>query len=215
MDDEAAFRSLFHATYEDLLRFVERRVPLLAAEDVVAEVFLVAWRRLSDVRNAPDGARAWLFAVAQRILANQRRGDARRLSLQVRIGQQAPPATTGEDHGAAVAARLDLAQAWSRLSPGDQEVLTLTGLDHLTGPQAAQVLGISPAAFSLRLMRARRRLRVHLDRAAPAAHRADCDAARSRSDLAESGSDPVQFHAEPDEAGRSLAARRPPPLQEP
>lgn len=165
VDDEAVFRGVFEATYEDLLRFVERRVHPLAAEDVVAEVFLVAWRRLPAVPAAPDEARAWLFAVAQRTMANQRRGDARRVSLQVRIGRQAPPETIGEDHSAAVAARLDLAQAWSRLSPGDREVLTLTGLDGLTGPQAAQVLGISPTAFSLRLLRARRRLRLHLDRA--------------------------------------------------
>jgi RNA polymerase sigma-70 factor, ECF subfamily len=86
VDDEARFRSVFEATFEDLLRFVERRVNPLAAEDVVAEVFLIAWRRLSDVPAAPEEARAWLFAVAQRSLANQRRGDARRRSLQVRVG---------------------------------------------------------------------------------------------------------------------------------
>jgi RNA polymerase sigma-70 factor, ECF subfamily len=165
-----------------------------AAEDVVAEVFLVAWRRLPDVPAAPEEARAWLFAVAQRTLANQRRGDARRLSLQVRVGQQTPPQTIGDDHSAAVAARVDLAHAWSRLSPGDQEVLTLTGLDHLTGPQAAQVLGISPTAFSLRLLRARRRLRLHLNRVTPHAHRA---------------------HPDSDEDSRSLTSRRPPrPLEE-
>jgi DNA-directed RNA polymerase specialized sigma24 family protein len=56
VDDEAVFRSAFEATDEDLLRFVERRVPPPAAEDVVAEVFLVAWRRLSDVPAAPEEA---------------------------------------------------------------------------------------------------------------------------------------------------------------
>jgi RNA polymerase sigma-70 factor, ECF subfamily len=193
VDDEAVFRSVFEATYEDLLRFVERRVPPLAAEDVVAEVFLVAWRRLSDVPAVPEEARAWLFAVAQRSLANQRRGDARRLSLQVRIGQQAPAETISEDHSAAVAARVDLAHAWSRLSPGDQEVLTLTGLDQLTGPQAAQVLGISPTAFSLRLLRARRRLRLHLDRAGSRARRT---------------------HSDGDADTRGLTSQRPPQPQE-
>jgi RNA polymerase sigma-70 factor (ECF subfamily) len=181
--------SVFEATFEDLLRFVERCVHPLAAEDVVAEVFLIAWRRLSDVPAAPEEARAWLFAVAQRSLANQRRGDARRLSLQVRIGQQAPHETASEDHSAAVAARVDLAHAWSRLSPGDQEVLTLTSLDQLTGQQAAQVLGISPTAFSLRLLRARRRLRRHLKRATPDVHRA---------------------HSDSDDDSRSLASQRPP-----
>ena len=73
-----------------------------------------------------------------------------------------------------VAARVDLVRAWQRLSPEDQQVLTLTVFEDLTGPQAARVLGISRAAFSLRLLRARRRLRRHLQPhalpAIPAAH---------------------------------------------
>ena len=160
MDEQAEFRALFQRNYEDLVRFVERRVHPLAAEDVVAEVFLIAWRRLQDVPDDPDQARPWLFAVAQRTLANQRRGDARRLSLDIRVGQQHQAVT--EDHSAEVATRLDLARAWSRLRAADQEALTLTRLDGLTGPQAAAVLGISTTAFSLRLVRARRRLRAHL-----------------------------------------------------
>lgn len=166
MDEETTFRRLFEATYEDLLRFVERRTHPLAAEDVVADVFLVAWRRLKDVPHPTDEARAWLFGVAQRTLANQRRSDARRQSLHLRVGQSQAHVTA--DHGADVAARLDLARAWSRLGPTDQEALTLTGLDGLSGPQAAGagVLDISPTAFSLRLLRARRRLRAHLSRAA-------------------------------------------------
>ncbi|HSK90422.1 MAG TPA: RNA polymerase sigma factor [Euzebyales bacterium] len=163
MDDEATFRELFATTYEDLLRFVERRVHPLAAEDVVADVFLVAWRRLDDVPVVPDEARAWLFGVAQRTMANQRRGDARRLSLHVRVGQA--HAQVKDDHSADVEARVDLARAWSKLSQPDQEALTLVGLDGLTGRQAASVLGISATAFSLRLLRARRRLPAHMSHA--------------------------------------------------
>lgn len=163
MDDEATFRHLFAANYEDLLRFVERRAHPMAAEDVVADVFLVAWRRLQDVPRPDEEARAWLFGVAQRTLLNQRRSDARRGSLHIRVRQS--QSQTIEDHSADVAARLDLARAWSRLSTRDQETLTLTGLDGLSGPQAAHVLNISPTAFSLRLLRARRRLRAHLTRA--------------------------------------------------
>ena len=160
MDEQAEFRDLFQRNYEDLLRFVERRAHPLVAEDVVAEVFLIAWRRLQDVPADPGQARPWLFAVAQRTLANQLRGDARRLSLHIRIGQQHEAVT--DDHSTEVAARLDLAEAWSRLRATDQEALTLTRLDGLTAQQAAAVLGISTTAFSLRLVRARRRLRALL-----------------------------------------------------
>lgn len=164
MHDHTTFQRLFEATYEDLTRFVERRTPTPAVDDVVSEVFLVAWRCLDDLPTALDDARPWLFAVAQRVLSNQRRSDTRRTSLQVRVGHDLAllDGETTADHSTEVAARLDLARAWSRLSPTDQEALTLTGLDGLNGPQAARVLGISTTAFSVRLARARGRLRLHL-----------------------------------------------------
>jgi RNA polymerase sigma-70 factor (ECF subfamily) len=43
-----------------------------------------------------------------------------------------------------------------------QEAIALAVLDGLTAPEAALVLGISPAAFRLRLSRARRSLRRHI-----------------------------------------------------
>lgn len=46
---ERRFRRVHAATYPDLLRFVQRRVPPSEAEDVVSTVFLTAWRRLDDV----------------------------------------------------------------------------------------------------------------------------------------------------------------------
>jgi RNA polymerase sigma-70 factor, ECF subfamily len=62
-----------------------------------------------------------------------------------------------------VAQQIDLAAAWNLLSEVHQEALALAVLDELTAPQAAVVLGISPVAFRLRLSRARRALRAHLD----------------------------------------------------
>jgi RNA polymerase sigma-70 factor (ECF subfamily) len=159
-DAEAAFRELFEAAYDDLLCFVERRTHLAAADDVVAEAFLIAWRRLDDVPDTLDEARAWLFTVAHNLLRNRRRSDQRQQSLALRILRE--PDDTGGAEADAVATRVDLARAWQRLTPADQEVLTLTAIEDLTGPQAAHVLGISRPAFSLRLLRARRRLRQHL-----------------------------------------------------
>lgn len=159
-DAEPAFRELFDAAYDDLLCFVERRTDLAAADDVVAEVFLTAWRRFDDVPDSLDEARAWLFTVARNILRNRHRSDQRQRSLALRILREpdGPEALEAD----AVAARVDLARAWQCLTPADQEVLTVTVFEGLTGPQAARVLGISRPAFSLRLLRARRRLRHHL-----------------------------------------------------
>ncbi|MEU7615773.1 RNA polymerase sigma factor [Micromonospora rifamycinica] len=159
-DAEAAFRELFEAAYDDLLVFVERRTDFALADDVVAETFLVAWRRLDDVPDSLDEARAWLFTVAHNLLRNRQRSEQRQQKLVLRIVRE-PEGDTGGDADA-VAAHVDLTRAWQRLSPADQEALTLTAIEDLTGPQAAHVLGISRTAFSLRLLRARRRLRQHL-----------------------------------------------------
>ena len=144
---------------------MERRAHPAVAEDVVADVFLVAWRRFADVPVSRDEARAWLFTVAYHTMRNSRRSDHRQRSLALRILRE--PDTVVRAESDQVAARLDLVQAWKHLSPDDQQVLTLTVFEDLTGPQAAKVLGVTRATFSVRLMRARRRLRRHLGQVVP------------------------------------------------
>jgi RNA polymerase sigma-70 factor (ECF subfamily) len=139
------FRSAHQATYADLLRFVTRRTSASDAEDVVAEAFLVAWRRVEDLPMALGDQRAWLFGIARNCLLNDGRSHRRHDALAVRIAEH-PPVSDQELDEDFLARRLDIA-AW----------------DGLTGPEAAAVLGISPVAFRLRLSRARKALRLHLD----------------------------------------------------
>jgi RNA polymerase sigma-70 factor, ECF subfamily len=162
-DREARFRTVYEAAYPDLLRFVQRRVHPTHAEDIVADAFLVAWRRFDDLPGDNGDARAWLFGIAQRTLMNGQRGERRRLALTIRIADATVVAQCGEawkgSDSDLSARRLDLAAAWNRLTPVHQEALSLAVWDGLNGPQAAAVLGISPVAFRLRLTRARRALR--------------------------------------------------------
>ncbi len=161
MTDEDRFAALYDAAYADLLRFASRRVDPAAAEDVTAEVFLVAWRRFDDLPAQPDDARAWLFGIARGVLLNTRRGAERQRALSVRLSQGAfDPAQPADE---LAVHRVDVARAFRRLTEGHQEALALTVLDELSSPQAAVVLGISPVAFRLRLSRARRALRLHLE----------------------------------------------------
>ncbi|GLX00278.1 RNA polymerase sigma factor [Microtetraspora sp. NBRC 16547] len=159
---ERQFTDLFAATYPAVLRFAERRVHLSHAEDIAAEVFVVAWRRLEDVPTHADDARAWLFGVARLTLMAGMRGERRRQALAVRISED-PTAHghVGVLDADLVAWRVDLARAWSRLSAVHQEALALTVWDGLDAPRAARVLGISPVAYRLRLSRARKALRAH------------------------------------------------------
>ncbi|MEV4759126.1 RNA polymerase sigma factor [Micromonospora sp. NPDC049559] len=155
---ERRFRDLHERTYADLLRFVERRISPSEAEDVVATVFLTAWRRLDDV---PEDARPWLFAVARRTMVNQVRGVWRRRALDVRVAAQGEPVEA--DGSAGTAVRLDLVRAWRTLRPADREVLALAAFDDLTSEQAARVLGCRPTAYTTRLSRARKRLQAALE----------------------------------------------------
>lgn len=161
---EACFRALYADTYGDVLRFVQRRVHPSHAEDVAADAFLVAWRRLDDAPRRSGDRRAWLFGIARNCLLNTRRGQERQSALAVRIAESAPPSSlAGTPDSDLVTARLDLASGWRRLSESDQEALALSVFEELTSPQAAQVLGITAAAYRLRLMRARRALRREVE----------------------------------------------------
>ena len=158
---EPEFVRLYEATYADLRRFLERRIHPSHAEDVLSQVYLVAWRRLADVPREHEEARAWLFGVAHRTLRNEHRASRRQHGIALRIAeaQLVGPGADGLEPDL-VAARVDLAKAWQRLTTVHQEALALTAWDGLTSAQAAEVLGISPVAYRLRLSRARRALRA-------------------------------------------------------
>src|SRR5690606_7483916 len=159
-DREQRFRALHAATYPDVRRFVQRRVHPDHVDDALAETFLVVWRRFDDVPRGHDDARAWVFGVARHVLLNAHRGEQRRHALGVRL---ADTVRDVDDTADEVVPRVDVAAAWRRLPASHQEVLALAVLDGLDAPRAAAVLGISPVAFRLRLSRARRALRQHLD----------------------------------------------------
>ena len=128
------------------------------AEDVVAETFVVCWRRFDDV---PDDPLPWLFGVARRCLANRRRSDDRRSALAERAGAELDAA--GRDVADAVGERDRMLTAFAALSENDREVLSLVAWEGLDVAGAAQAMGCSTAALKVRLHRARRRLRRHLE----------------------------------------------------
>ena len=161
--DEDIFRPRFEAVFEahhaDVLAFARRRVDGRgAADDVVAETFAVAWRRRDAL---PDPALPWLYGVARRVIANHRRSEDRRARLGERLASQ-PQAGTS-DPAALVGGRERVLAAFARLTEPQREVLRLVAWDGLDTKSAARVLGCSPAAFRVRLHRARRELKKQLD----------------------------------------------------
>ena len=153
----AAFEAFYRRYAGAVLAYLLRRSRSVAdAQDALAETFLVAWRRPEQV-PAGDAAGLWLYGVARRVLANQRRGDRRRRQLAARLEADAglglvPGPSEADD------AR-DVLRALARLGEGDREVLLLAAWDGLSHAEIATVLGFSENASAIRLHRARRRLR--------------------------------------------------------
>ena len=128
------FDGLFESYGPDVVAYCRWRAGSPAdAQDAASEVFLVAWRRLSDVPEG-DAARVWLYATARRVIANQRRASRRRGTLHERLAAEArPPQETGEEALVHEALRL--------LAPRDREVLLLSEWEGLKPAEIAEVLG--------------------------------------------------------------------------
>ncbi|GAA2849006.1 DNA-directed RNA polymerase sigma-70 factor [Actinoplanes cyaneus] len=157
MPDDDGFRQMYAANFPPLLGYALRRVEQPAdAADIVAETFLIAWRRRDEM---PGGAetRLWLYGVARRVLANHHRGGERRDRLGERLRRRL--AAVVPDPGNDVPERLAVRDALARLGDLDREVLTLTVWEGLEPREVAEVLGVSAAVVRTRLSRARMRMR--------------------------------------------------------
>jgi RNA polymerase sigma factor (sigma-70 family) len=156
----AEFEALFHATYARVLSYACAMANPDDADDAVSEAYAIAWRRLDDV---PEGAElGWLIGVTRRVLANARRGRRRADALRALIRLQ-PRVDSLDPADRSSDARVG--KALRSLRPLDREALVLVAWFDLDPAQAAVALGIEPAAFRMRLTRARRRLRTALDAA--------------------------------------------------
>lgn len=155
------FGRLYRDQGRAILAYALRRVedPEDAA-DVVAETFLVAWRRLDEV---PNDARAklWLFGVARRVIANRHRAERRRTRLGERLAESLRTELATQPAPAGEAA--EVLRAMGGLGADDRELLLLVSWEELSPGEAAKVLGVSSLAARSRLHRARRRLRALLE----------------------------------------------------
>lgn len=155
---EDRFVDLWREHSAAVVRYARRRVPDAEVDEVVAETFLVAWRRLQDV---PPFALPWLLAVARGVSANQRRSMGRREALTRHL--EAQP-VSARPHLWSSSDRADrVIVALRELHERDRELLTLVAWDGLSHEEAAEALGCSRATFAVRLHRARRRLKTALE----------------------------------------------------
>lgn len=151
------FEELYRATYPRVLAYARSVASRDDADDAVAETYTIAWRRQHDI---PRGSElGWLIGVTRRVLANSRRSRRRAGALHALLDLQ--PRAPGPDPAERVEDS-ELREALLSLSPLDREAVVLTAWFDLSSSEAAQALGITPAAFRMRSARARRRLRAAL-----------------------------------------------------
>lgn len=149
MSTQQRFEALYRAHADRVHAYAARRSDRATADDVVAEVFLVAWRRLESVPEEPF---PWLLGVARRVLANRRRANGRAAALNDRLAGtlrafSPPPALADRRVGSALAT----------LGESDRELLLLIAWEGLDQAEVAAVLGIRRGAVATRLHRARER----------------------------------------------------------
>ena len=153
-DREARYSALFREHHAPVWRYVARRAWPDAVDDIVAETFLVAWRRFDDV---PADPLPWLYTTAGKTLANHRRAASRGDALIARLRAQPRPAEL--DPGAGAERRAALVRAFAQLSDAERELLMLTDWDDLPARRAARTVDLTSAGARARIYRARRKLR--------------------------------------------------------
>lgn len=167
--DRSAFHRLVELFQDPLFRYLRSLVRSdETAEDALQEVLVGVWRGASTYRGDAS-ARAWIFGLARRQAARtwrRRAGEpAAPESLDPVDPRAAGFASEDADPERLISHAEDLNRlhaALEHLSDADREVLVLRDLEGLTGPEAAEVLGLELAALKTRLHRARLRLMAEL-----------------------------------------------------
>jgi len=146
-------------------RYVTRRIGQERAEDVVAETFLVAFRKRASFQDQGRDCLPWLYGIATRLMHRERRNEVRQLRLLAASGIDPvtePFTDRVEDAVAASGVRQRLAAAVAELPVNQRDALLLLVWADLSYEQIATATGAPLGTVQSRISRARRRLRRSL-----------------------------------------------------
>ena len=168
LDDPEQFAVVFRRHAPDIHRYVVRRLGPGAADDVVAETFLTAFRFRSRYRSDRADARPWLYGIATNLIGRHRRAEVRQYRALARTGLDPVTESFADRADARVSAGTEsrrLAAALAGLPAGHRNALLLVAWGDLSYEQAAVALGVPVGTVRSRLSRARARLRQALGEA--------------------------------------------------
>jgi RNA polymerase sigma factor (sigma-70 family) len=133
-----------------VLNYCRRRTDLSQAEDAAAQVMEIAWRRRSEI--PADFELPYLYGIAYKVLANQRRAQHRQARAANRVRIESTESAEEVVLAAEDAQRIR--DGLHRLSAADQEILRLSAWEHMSREEIAIVLSISPNAVTKKFNRA-------------------------------------------------------------
>ncbi|MBW8763099.1 MAG: RNA polymerase sigma factor [Microbacterium sp.] len=163
LDQPAAFAELFDRHASAVNVFAAYRVGRSAAEDVLSETFLVAFRRRVDFDSGVESALPWLLGIASRLIRRHRAVEAKHWqSFAASITQQDHSSLGGLDEAMSrVDAEREVATMKIRiaaLAPRDRETLLLYAWHGLSYEEISEALGVPVGTVRSRLNRVRKRL---------------------------------------------------------
>lgn len=151
--DREAFEQLYRTHVAAIARHVRLRLGR-TDEDVVAEVFLRAWRGIESYRDTGVAFGAWLHGIARHVVVDEFRARSRSLPV-AEVPEVAVEPRTAD--------LLALRDAIERLSSQHRQVIEMKYLTGLTNDEVAAALGTTPSAVNSMQWRALRALREGLE----------------------------------------------------
>lgn len=154
---EALIRAVFAEHGRALLAYATRLVDdRQAAEDIVQETLVRAWRHPEVLVNGKGSVRGWLLTVARNLVIDAVRAQAARPTEVAQLPAEA--AATG-DHAEAVVDSLAVLDALEQLSGEHRQVLREVYFNGSSVAEAAAALDIPPGTVRSRSYYALRSLR--------------------------------------------------------
>jgi len=161
--DRAAFDELYSRMVDDVYAYVRGQCRNDAeAEDIIANVFLKAWRSMRSYRAGSGQFRRWLFAIARNEL---KRAWAQRKREAAPLPEELPQAAF-DAPGLDVSTRDLLHRALAVLTPDQRDVVVLRYYGGKSHQEIAAILGKREGAVRALLLRALRTMRKAMDDAA-------------------------------------------------
>jgi RNA polymerase sigma-70 factor (ECF subfamily) len=157
------FGDLFDRHATTVFRYLVRRIGVADAEDLLGEVFRIAFEKRATYDGARPNARPWLYGIATKLLAHHRRSETRRIRATARLlaGRREPA-----DHADRVVDAIDATHLWPVVAGGlealpaeERDALVLYAWEDLRYDEIAEALAVPVGTVRSRLNRARGTLR--------------------------------------------------------